>query len=901
MPLLPESQLGNYEIVERLGAGGMGEVYRARDTRLGRAVAIKVILETYAADPERAARFQREAKMLAALNHPRIAALYGIEQAGGIHFLVMELVEGETLADRLRRGAMQVEEAIAIALQIAEALEAAHEKGVVHRDLKPANIKITPDHQVKVLDFGLAKAIDIDQSAAVANSPTLSMMATQAGVILGTAAYMSPEQAKGFAVDHRSDVFSFGTVLFEMLTGRQPFQGDTAAEVLASVLVREAEVSGLPADTNPRLIELVARCLQKSPKRRWQHIGDVRAELESLARTPRSTILPAFVPVPARPLWKRALIPAACALVAAAIAGTAAWRFKPEPRPAVVTFSHVLPEGQRFTNAGRPLFAISPDGATLVYSADRQLYRRALSDLHAVPIQGTALPTQGVTSPSFSPDGKWVAFYTGGDQTLKRVPVGGGVAVTICPAANPDGLDWTKDGIVFAQSAHGIMRVAAEGGKPELIAAMQPHERAHMPQMLPDGDTILYSVATGAGADRWDKGRVIAQSLRTGVRKTLIEGASAARYLTSGHLTYALDRTLLARPFDLRTLELRGSAVPVLEGVARSAPNQTGVVQASVSGNGTLAYIYRPAPPASPQFDLALVDRGGAITRLKLPPGSYDAPRLSPDGTKVVMSDLARVLVYELSGATALRRLTFGGNNRFPIWSADGSRVTFQSDREGDAGIFWQDADDSGEAIRLTRPVKGAVHTPESWSPDGQTLLFDVQTTDGHELWTLSMRDGKTTQFADVVSRVPTRPHFSPDGRWIVYTTSDGVMSVQVQAFPANGARQELLRRRSESPHDALWSRDGREIIYVPRPLEFGVVQVTTRPSLSFGNPTILARLFSTGGPTLRRQFDVTRDGKFLTLIPAEQPDASGTGRLVQEIRIVLNWVQQLAAKVPAR
>jgi len=331
MPLTAGTRLGPYEIIAPLGAGGMGAVYHARDTKLGRAVAIKVILDEFASDEERVGRFEREAKMLAALNHPRIASLFGMEHASGQHFLVMELIEGETLADRLRRGPMQVEEAMPIAVQISEALEAAHEKGVVHRDLKPANVKITPDGQVKVLDFGLAKVMESEAtSGTAANSPTLSMMATQAGLILGTAAYMSPEQAKGFPADHRSDVFSFGTVLFEMLAGRQPFQGDTAPEVLASVLVREADVSRLPSDLTPRLIELVKRCLEKNPRKRWQAIGDVRAELESLVAAPRTVAMPAYAASPPKPFWKRALPVTISAVIAAAIAGAAAWRLKPD-------------------------------------------------------------------------------------------------------------------------------------------------------------------------------------------------------------------------------------------------------------------------------------------------------------------------------------------------------------------------------------------------------------------------------------------------------------------------------------------------------------------------------------------------------------------------------------------
>ena len=906
MPLPPNSHLGNYEILESLGAGGMGEVYRARDTRLGRVVAIKVILEAYASDPERAARFQREAKMLAALNHPRIAGLYGLEQADGVHFLVMELVEGETLADRLRRGAMPVEESIGIGLQIAEALEAAHEKGVVHRDLKPANIKITPDHQVKVLDFGLAKAVESDAAVEAANSPTLSMMATQAGVILGTAAYMSPEQAKGFAVDHRSDVFSFGTVLFEMLTGRQPFQGDTAADVLASVLVREPEVSGLPADTNPRLIELVTRCMQKSPKRRWQHIGDVRAELESLAASPRSALSTVFVaPVP-RPLWKRALVPAACAIAAASMAGFSVWALRPEPDRAVVSFAHILPDDQTFSNAGRNLIAISPDGRTIVYVADRRLYRRALHELEAVPIPGIENAPQGVTSPAFSPDGQSIVFYSGREQALKRIPLAGGTPFTLCEAQNPTGVDWSEAGIVYAQPTADITRVAATGGKPEILARLQPGERAQMPQLLPGG-ILIYSVASGLDSERWDKAKVVALSLKSGVRKTLVEAGSAGRYLASGHLVYAVGNTLFAQKLDLTTLDVRGEPMPVLEGVARSNAAQSGVTQLAVSANGTLAYVPGSTAALTREFEMVTANRAGVVTALAAPSAGYDAPRVSRDGRRIVVESndgkQYAVLVYDVSGTAPPRRVTVDGNNRSPIWSADGTRVTFTSDRQGDAGLFWQAADGASVAERLTRPSSGERHIAESWSPDGETLLFDVLTSDRHSLWTLSMRDRKTAPLAGLEARTPMRASFSRDGKWIVYAIPrDGQMTVQVQPFPATGAKHELLVQGTDRAHDAVWSPDGRGLYYIAGPGRIWFVPVTTAPAFAFGNATHFPRAFPTAGPSIRGQYDVAPGDKFVATRRVDAATAAlppGAPRPFQQIRVVVNWMATLDARQP--
>jgi serine/threonine protein kinase len=495
MALSVGARLGSYEILSAIGAGGMGEVYRARDTKLDRDVAIKVLPEAFLSDPERRHRFEREAKVLASLNHPNIAALHGMEESGDRRFLIMELVEGETLADRIEKPGSQlsalssqpcpglpVSEALDIARQIAEALEAAHEQGVVHRDLKPADVilqgawgptptrgktaassvdsppRATDDIRVKVLDFGLAKAMETgsgtdarSKEPAYTHSPTFSMVATQAGMILGTAAYMSPEQAKGLRADHRSDIFSFGVVLYEMLTGRQPFQGDTAPDVIASVMVRDADLGSLPPDLNPQLPDLVCRCLEKHPKKRWQAIGDVRAELDAIAAAPYARPAQAAPVAEPRPLCRRGVPIAITAVVAGALGGAAVWTFRSSAPPTVVRFAFALPEGQNFTNRGRQLVAISPDGTKIVYVANQRLHLRSTSDLEARPIPGTDIAQSFVTNPVFSPDGLSVAFYSSGDSALKRIALSGGAAVTICPADNPFGMSWNEDGIVFGQ------------------------------------------------------------------------------------------------------------------------------------------------------------------------------------------------------------------------------------------------------------------------------------------------------------------------------------------------------------------------------------------------------------------------------------------------------------------
>ena len=504
----------------------MGEVYRARDTKLGREVAAKVLPEAFLHDTDRIARFEREAKALAALNHPHIAALYEMAQDGGRQFLVMELIEGITLRDLMSSGTLPLEQTLDIARQIADALEAAHEKGVVHRDLKPANVKITPDGVVKVLDFGLARiaasAPDGPSGENLTHSPTLSMMATQAGVILGTAAYMSPEQAKGFATDHRGDVFSFGSVLYEMLTGRQAFPGETAPDVLASIVAREADLSALPPNLNPRLVDLLRRCLAKNPKRRWQAVGDLRAEIETIAAAPRAIDTLAPAAADPRPLRKR-LAPilataAVTAVAAGAIVGGVAWRLRPAAQlPPITRFTFALPEGQLSEATALSLAAISPDGTQMVYAANRRLYVREMSELTPRVIAGTETTSGFTGGPFFSPDGRSVAFWSGMDPetfTLKKVDVEGGVAVTVCRTPASFGGSWGTDGIVFG-TAKGVMRVSPNGGQPELLVGVKSGEGVLGPQVLPGGKAILFTLVTDLTAAR------PRQMLHAGTRRRL--------------------------------------------------------------------------------------------------------------------------------------------------------------------------------------------------------------------------------------------------------------------------------------------------------------------------------------------------------------------------------------------
>lgn len=522
---------------------------------------------------------------------------------------------------------------------------------------------------------------------------------------------MSPEQAKGSNTDPRSDIFSFGCVLYEMLTGRQAFDGETVSEVLASVLKSEPDWNLLPKELNPKIRDLLRRCLEKKPRRRWYAAGDVRLEIEALLADPHGTAIQEPPRAPSSPLWRRTMPLALAVVVGALIAGVAVWSVRPSNTAPVTRLSFVLPEDQQFTASAHPL-AISPDGTKIVYVANSRLYIRSLSDNEPKPIPGTE--TQDPVNPVFSPDTASIAFYSITDRALKRIAVAGGAAITIAQVPANLGTSWEEDGIVFINSTKTIMRAPANSGKPQVLVSLKGDEAAQHAQLLPAGQAVLFDLASGADADRWERAQVIVQSLGSGVRKTLVSGTDP-RYLSSGRIAYALGGTIFVVPFDIRRLEVTGEPVPVIEGVQRAS---SGSSQFSVSKTGSLAYI--PGPAAITQQDLGLIDRKGNLQPLKLPAGRYETPRVSPDGKRIAFGSNngkeANIWIYDLSGAHSMRQLTFGGRNRFPVWSSNGDRVAFQSDREGDLGIFWQRADGSG-VERLTKAEQGTAHIPESGRP----------------------------------------------------------------------------------------------------------------------------------------------------------------------------------------
>src|SRR5262245_3399481 len=910
------TRLGSLEITALLGKGGMGEVYRARDTKLKRDVAIKILPDDLSRDPDRVSRFQREAEVLASLNHPNIAAIYDLQEADGSRFLILELIEGETLADRIARGPIPVEQALDIGKYICEALEAAHEKSIVHRDLKPANVKVTPEGKVKVLDFGLAKAMETHSTnATLSNSPTI-LSGTMGGMIVGTAAYMSPEQARGRAADQRTDVFAFGCVLFEMLTGQQAFQGEDVSDVLASVIKVDVDLKLLPANLNPRLNELLRRCLARDRKQRWHAVADVRLELETIIGDPWGERARVVGSPQREPLWKRILPIVVAVALTFAITATFLRRSQPSPT-GVARFTLSLPEGQDFTNAGRPLIAVSPDGANVVYVANRRLYLRSMADTQIRSIPGSESDIRGVTSPFFSPDGRWVGFFALTSQKLKKIAITGGPTIDICDLAeNPFGASWASgDQIFIGQGPKGIVRVSANSGRPEPVVTLQPGETAHGPQLLP-GDLLMFTLAHGSRSDRWDKAQIVVQSMKSGERKVLLERGSDARYLHTGHIVYALGTTLFAVGFDVTKLRTTGGIVPVLDTVVRS--QVTGTAQFDISNNGELVYIAGEfmSERLAGNRTLSLVDLTGTQTSIQLPPGLYQHPRVAPDGKHLAVTVVDEsgpdIWIYDLTGAASPERLTYGGKSQNPVWTPNGERIAFVSDREGDSGIFWQRADGNGPPEKLVKAETGTTLLPESWTPDGKVLTYNVNpATRRAAIWTVSPGSGQPPKvLIQMADGTATNSSFSPDGHWIAYGSNPSreprTLQVYVQPFPITGTQHQVSSGGTNN-HHPVWSPKGGQLFYVadplpgptPVPAEGQIISVAikTEPSFTIGKTMPLPiQQIALNGP---RGYDITPDGKYFIVMQRSQVSPAKPPR--EEINIILNWFEELKQRVPVQ
>jgi len=905
--------IAHFRVTEKIGAGGMGEVYRATDSRLGREVALKIIPEAFASDPQRMARFEREAQLLAALNHPHIATIHGLEVAGGIRALVMELVEGPTLGDRIAQGPMPLEEALPIARQIAEALEFAHERGIIHRDLKPANIKLTQSGEVKLLDFGLAKALeDTPAAEAISNSPTLSAVATRAGVILGTAAYMSPEQAKGKAVDRRADIWSFGVVFYEMLSGKTLYTGETAPETMAHVITKEPTWSDLPPSTPARIRRLLERCLTKDPKKRLRDIGEARIAIEDYQANPAEEVssgVAAIAPVAAAQPFSRRALPWAVAGVCALAALLGFWRpwSRSAGPPIPMRLEAVIGADVNLQIDWASAALLSPDGTRIAFSAlapagKRQLYIRSLDQLQASPLSGT----DGARDPFFSPDGQWIAFFA--DAKLKKISSQGGAAVTLCDAPGDRGGAWSEDDtIYFARgNREGLSKVSSGGGASALVTVLdkQEGEITHRwPQVLPGGKAVLFT-ASNNGAT-FEDSNLIVQVLATGQRKIVHRGGMYGRYLPSGHLVFVHEGTLFAVPFDLKRLETTGQPAPVVEQVITQPGN--GAAQFSFSQTGTLAYLRGASAVRNVSIDWLTAD--GKLQPLRQTPGDYYNPAFSPDGKRLALEvDDARrgdIWTYDWQRDT-LTRLTFSGDsNSNPVWTPDGQRITYSMrDKDGATNIYWKRSDGAGEAQRLTQSK--ATQYPASWSPDGKFLAFhqnDPGSSTGWDLYTLSMEGNEKTGWkpgeAKPFLNTPATevyPAFSPDGRWLAYMSNEsGAMEVYVRPFPGPGGKWQISSGGGSLP---IWSHTSKQLFYRTNDQKImGVTYSASGESIQASKPVLWSDApFTNRGTAIN--YALHSDGKRFAVLKAP---GTGADQQVNKFVLVLNFFDELRQKFAAK
>jgi len=893
-------RLGVYAVGERIGAGGMGEVYQARDTKLGREVALKVLPAVFAGDRERLARFQREARVLASLNHPNVAQIHGLEEGDGITALVMELVSGPTLADRITQGSIPIDEAVPIARQIVDALEAAHEQGIVHRDLKPANVKVRDDGTVKVLDFGLAKAMGPAEGSSpnLSQSPTITTPATLPGTVLGTAAYMAPEQAKGQVVDKRADIWAFGAVLYEMLTGHRAFEGGNVAEVIAGVIRAEPRWDALPVDLPPVLGQYLRRCLQKDPRQRIHDIADVRLALEGAFDLP---VPPAVsTSAPTLPGWRRVVPLALAALAGSVMAGVGvrAW-LGSAPPPLVKRFSVTLPESDDLRQGAGLLLALSPDGRTLVYRAARDgvmhLFRRPMDEF-----EGLLGPVDLVGSPFFSPDGRWLAFHANG--ALQKVSLAGGPPQTLVTIPGIQGGSWGPSGeiVVGLQTNGALLRVPEAGGEATPLFSPDDRRRSWYPQVLPGGEVLFTSVSAGAA----DSGEL--HLLKpSGEDQTILPNATAGRLLGTGHLVFIRGGSLWAVPFDRDRLDPVGTPVPVVEGVRVESG---GAVQVAIADDGTLAYI-----PAVVQQKRGLFweSDDGREQAVATPAGAFDAVVLSPDGRRaalVIKSGNLNtdVWVTELARGT-LTQITYDGSARDPLWTPDGQALVYGATRDGRAELLKKAADGTGAPETLATFDADVYRVgPESWAPDGVTLQIGLSHRNtGFDIGLISPDAAGTWRVLIQTPFDELDGQISPDGRWIAYMSNDsGGSQVYVQRFPGLGDRQPVSpgQDRNVKPR---WAPDGRALFYRRGSGERAIMRV---PFVT--NPATGEAVIGVAVPVLDWRFWVSQDTQRVWaiapdghrfLVIKEISEANAVPQPSRQINVVLNWLEDLERRVPTK
>jgi len=905
MALTPGRRLGPYEIVAPLGAGGMGEVYRARDARLNRDVAIKALPEEFARDPERRARFDREARVLAALNHPNITAIYGVEQQDHSSYLVLELVEGQSLADRLAAGPIRLDDVLPIAAQIATGLEAAHDAGIVHRDLKPANVKIRPDGSVKILDLGLAKADDSASGQAdMTQSPTVTSGGTYPGVILGTAAYMSPEQARGRPVDKRTDIFAFGCLLYECLTGRRAFRGEMVSDVLVAVITKEPDWSALPADTPEPLRDLLRRCLRKDPRQRLQAIGDARVVIEEISSASPSEVTAHLASKPLRKLVTRwSLATAAGVLVGllgGLLAGGGLARRTVESSGVRTLVQAVLPlpAGVELGFGEGPAMALSPDGRTLVFRGVQKcvfrLYRRELGNAESVAIPGT----EGGTAPFFSPDGEWLGFFAA--SRIKKVAMAGGAPLVVCevpPVAS--GGTWSDDGwIIFSQGPNSVLsKVSPAGGAVESLTDLDRTrgEHAHVwPQALPGGGLLVTAVL---GRDFQDLDSAQAVLLAPGAKpRVLVEGSSFAR-VVPGWIVFVRGDSLLAAPFDAERLEVTGPPVGLTEPIVIQELRRTAPF--AVSRDGTLVFAAGP-PLLSQKANVMRVDRSGTAVALPLGPAIYQMPRLSPGGARLAVARYegmaGRLFVFEFERQVLMPLTPEPGRFFGPVWSPDGKQIAYAGFGEGEPRPYVKNADGSSTATPLTDASRDAVF-PTSWFPDGKSIATLVAYTEAHggtrlrgtnDIWILPV-DRRTAPrpWFETTDR-ELAPMVSPDGKFLAYVSNEsGRNEVYVRVYPGPGSKIQISYNGGSEP---AWSREGRELLYREED-RFMSVEVRATSQIMVAPPRVLFTAPYQRGSRedIPRQYDVSRDGN---VIVALQPLPSEP--VERHLAVVTDWTRTL-------
>jgi hypothetical protein len=874
MTLSAGTRLGQYEIVGAIGAGGMGEVYKARDTRLQRDVAVKILADLGGADPDRTARFQREAQLLASLNHPHIAQIYGVEDAGGLNAIVMEFVDGPTLADRIGGGALPPAEVLTIARQIADALDAAHEQGIIHRDLKPANIKVRDDGTVKVLDFGLAKALDPAGASNVVamNSPTLSVRATMQGVILGTAAYMAPEQAKGRPVDKRADIWAFGAVLYEMLTGRPTFAGDSTAEILGAVVLKDPDWSALPASTSPALVDLLRRCLQKDARQRQRDIGDVRIALDEIAsgRGAANSATQAAIPSATRAtrtLWF-AIAPLAAGIIGLAVG----WTLPRPPPPAVAAMSTrliVAPPTGRETHGP----ALSPDGRFVVVAGDR-LYLREFTSFAVKALPGT----DGAATPFVSADSKWVGFIANGK--IKKVAIAGGDPLIVCDAnADTPGGAWGPNNtILFSPGWNtGLFTVSADGGQPLALTHPDParQERGHWwPEMLPDGASAIFTVwRAGTGIN---DARVAIFDFASGKHTVLFAGADG-HYLPTGHILYFHAGGWHLVGFDLAARRTIGEPAPVLADAMSVTPTGSPTTRLAAAA-GAVAF---RAGSSQPLRELAWADRQGKVESLGFTPQRFENVSLSQDGRRIVAARLVagsfELWTYDVSRKTE-EHLAIAGSNNLPAWSRSGDRIAFNSIRKGDFDVYTAAPDGTRERPILTDDFD---QVPQAWDRDGRRLIVGEWHHDGSRPLTVvdTMHEGKPEIV--VPGNVSAESaQLSPDDRWLTYVADQaGRAEVYVQPFPGSEA---AVRVSSRGGVQSIWSPARKELFYRRANELVSVEYRDDHARFEAGDEKILFTLpsFGLGG--------VAPDGQRFLILRLTEPEPE------PGVRVILNWLADL-------